>query len=587
MNWIMNVRRLNGLREMPIACKQAPTQDTAVASFSDPNILPDDPYAERPSFRRRYAAWFWSAGVFIATVVLTVLSFPPYPTPEFAYAFAAPAIFWAYLKPSFRRYALTLFAAQAVAWTLLLGWLHHVTWAGLLLLGPLVGAWVGVWYLAVWWTMPRLPAHAPLTRVAAIAGLAALWVVIEWSRTWLLGGFSWLPLAASQWQRNINLQVAAYTGAYGVSFILIAFNLGITAYCHRLLKEKQFGLRKRSPEFMLALLVLIFPSFILLTEVYNQQRRELGRFSLVQPYVPQTLKWDATEGPGIVKSLEELTLNAALDRPDVILWPEAVTPWAVRGEATMRSFVESLSARANVPMLLGSIAVESAGAVDETWYNGVFLVTSREGLQPDYYAKRKLVPFGEFVPLRPVLGWLDKFVEVGGDFETGEDSHPLLVPLRRGLTVVGPLICFEDIFPQLARASTLAGAEVLTVHTNNGWFGEGGAAYQHAAHSALRAVETRRPVVRVGNGGWSGWFDEYGNVREVMTDAGGSIYFRGAKMMTVTRDERWAGRESVYVRYGDWFVLACLGLASLGFFLVRRDPPPPVVEKPESPAAAV
>ena len=73
MNWIMNVRRLNGLREMPIACKQAPTQDTAVASFSDPNILPDDPYAERPSFWRRYAAWFWSAGVFIATVVLTVL----------------------------------------------------------------------------------------------------------------------------------------------------------------------------------------------------------------------------------------------------------------------------------------------------------------------------------------------------------------------------------------------------------------------------------------------------------------------------------------------------------------------------------
>src|SRR5690606_25613053 len=115
-----------------------------------------------------------------------------------------------------------------------------------------------------------------------------------------------------------------------------------------------------------------------------------------------------------------------------------------------------------------------------------------------------------------------------------------------GSTLLGPLICYEDIFPRLARRSVAAGAEVLVVNTNNGWFGEGAAAYQHAAHSVLRAVETRRPVLRAGNSGWSGWIDECGAIRAVLTkdpetgavraepaergpraEGAGTIYFRG------------------------------------------------------------
>jgi apolipoprotein N-acyltransferase len=146
--------------------------------------------------------------------------------------------------------------------------------------------------------------------------------------------------------------------------------------------------------------------------------------------------------------------------------------------------------------------------------------------------------------------------------------------MQRGVAVIGPLICYEDTFPQLARSSVRTGADLLTVQTNNGWFGEGGAAYQHAAHSVLRAIETRRPVVRVGNGGWSGWIDEYGNVRDVMTDANGSIYFRGVHTVAVTRDRRWVGRESFYVQHGDWFVLACAGFATFAFSLLRLTPAP-------------
>ena len=197
------------------------------------------------------------------------------------------------------------------------------------------------------------------------------------------------------------------------------------------------------------------------------------------------------------------------------------------------------------------------------------------GLQNAYYAKRKLVPFGEYVPLRPLLGWISKFVPIGdGDFVAGTDPSPLLVNLRSGLEAAGVLICFEDTYPQLARHSVLAGADTLAVLSNDGWFGEEGEAYQHAAHSVLRAIETRRLVLRCGNAGWSGWIDEYGSIRKVLTNSEGSVYFRGTKTAMIERDSRWIGRRSFYVRHGDWFVAASLLLAAFGYAALAtgRDP---------------
>jgi apolipoprotein N-acyltransferase len=513
----------------------------------------------------------WAAGVGALTMLLTVISFPPVDIPEFAYAFAVPAIYWAYRRPSFRLYAGTLFAAQAVAWTALLWWLRHVTWAGLFLLGPIIGVWVGGWYLAVWWTMPRLADRPVLLRIVGLFGLAGGWVILEWLRTWFLGGFPWLPLAASQWQRTALLQIAAFTGAYGVSFILIFFNLGFATSAWKLYTSTERGLLRRSPEFSVALLVLGFGTMLPMTEAFNRGpfSRKLADVALVQPYIPQEVKWDPARGPSILDTLEKATLVAAVSEPDFILWPEATTPWAVRGDARVREWIESLDVRARAPLVFGSIAIENRGRPDEAWYNGVFVVAPDLGLQTAYYAKRHLVPFGEYVPLRPLLGWLSKFVPIGDDFSRGLAAGPLLVPVRRGSLAIGPLICFEDIFPALARADVRNGADFLFVATNSAWYGEGGAAYQHAAHSVLRAVETRRPVLRCGNGGWSGWIDEFGVIRGVLTDDRGSIYYRGVKTLPVKRDARWIGRPSFYVEHGDWFVAACAGLVALGFLSLR------------------
>lgn len=547
---------------------------------TEPALPPDDPYAVRPTFAQTHAALIWAAAVFALTATLTVICFPPFNVPEFAYAFAAPAIFWAYYRPDFRLFAWTLFAAQAVAWTILLWWLHHVTWVGLFLLGPFVGAQVGVWYLAVWWTMPRLKGRDAALRLAAMLGLAGLWVLLEWARTWFLGGFPWLPLAASQWQRTSLLQISAWTGAYGVSFVLIFFNLGFAAYAHRLFVEARqglSGLRKRSPEFMAALMLLVFAGILPMTPAFNRAQfvRPLARVALVQPDIPQTVKWDPASAPHILEVLEKTTLAAAATQPDLILWPEATTPWAVRGDPNTRDWIESLDRRARTPMLFGSIAIEHPGRPDEAWYNGAFTVDPDTGLAPVYYAKRKLVPFGEYVPLRPLLGWLDKFVPIGGDFQRGDSARPLRVQIAGRQVAFGLLICYEDIFPNLARDDALAGADALVVLTNDAWFGDEGAAAQQAASSVLRAVETRRPVIRCGNDGWSGWIDEFGHIRGVMTDANGSIHFRGFQPYTVTRDARWIGRTTFYTEHGDWFVNFCLLLVAFGAAAVTIGKPAP------------
>ena len=535
-----------------------------------------DPYEPVPTFWERHSDWVAPAVVGLLTVILLVVSFPPYHTPEFAYACMVPGIFWAYLRPKFRVYAWTLFAAQAVAWTINLSWLHPVTWVGLFILGPIVGAWTGTWYLAAWWTMPRMVGRRTPVRLLAMLGLAGTWVVIEWTRSWLFGGFPWMPLAATQWERLSVLQVAAYTGAAGVSFVIVATNVAFAAYAHRLFREGGVGLGRRSQEFLLAMFLLLVCLSVMIQETTHRSRYTVpfANVAFVQPDVPAMVKWDRTKEPAIIQTLASTTIEAGKLGPDLILWPESTTPYPLRGgDSSMARFVGQLSARTKVPMLVGADAIERPDSGHENYYNAAFVVDPQLGVQTAYYAKRRLVQFGEYIPLRPIFGWIGKFVPLGDDFTPGDDSMPLIVPMSRGAAAFGVLICYEDLFPRLAREEVLSGADALVVVTNDAWYGEGAAAYQHAAHSVLRAIETRRPVLRCGNAGWSGWIDEFGSIRWVQKDAIGSVYFRGASMANVTRDQRWVGRNSFYVEHGDWFVAMSACLAVMGAMLLGLELP--------------
>ena len=271
-----------------------------------------DPYDPVPTFWDRHSAWIAPVVVGVLTVVLLVAAFPPFHSPEAAYVCLAPGIYWSYLRPRLRVFAWTLFAAQAIAWTINLRWLHPVTWPGLFLLGPIVGTWTGVWYLAAWWTMPRMARRPTPVRLLAMLGLAGAWVLDEWTRTWFLGGFPWMPLSATQWEMKSVLQVAAYTGAYGVSFVLVSFNIGFSAFAHRLFREGEQGMRRRSQEFMLALFLLLACASLYIGDITNSARFAMpfADVALVQPDIPAMVKWDNSKTPEILETLRATTLAA-------------------------------------------------------------------------------------------------------------------------------------------------------------------------------------------------------------------------------------------------------------------------------------
>lgn len=506
-------------------------------------------------------------------MLLTVQAFPPNEIAEAAYIVLIPFCLWFYYQPPRKIVIVTALLAGTFSWLFLIIWLRHITLIGTVLLSLALTSVYLLWMLAAHSTLPQLKRKPTHARLLAIAGLAGLWVFFEWLRTWLFSGFPWLPLAASQWQRPALLQVLPWTGAHAISFLLVFFNVAISFYVYRLfnpIKTREWW-RRLSPEFYSAFgLLLAAFSVMLGVGMFERNRTNLFAAGVVQPYIPPTIKWDAELGYEVLDTLERLTDFSATLGADIVLWPETATPWPVVGEPRQQEWIERLSAETGVPILMGNMVVD--GPYDDPaspWYNTIMLVDPQEGLLTDpFYAKRHLVPFGEYVPLRSLLFFIPQVVDIG-NFAPGSEASLLPLNINGRSLSIGPLVCYEDIFPRLARESVLAGADLLFVASNIVWYGEEGMAEQHAAHSVLRAVETRRPVLRVGNGGWSGWIDEFGNIRETVVNEDDSIYFQGADTLSVTQSPAYRSHITFYVENGDWFVLLAVGLMLGGFLLLR------------------
>lgn len=502
------------------------------------------------------------------SALLWVLSIPPFEFAEGAYVAFVPLLLWLYTRPSWRISLAVGLGTGWLSWCTILIWLRHVTLIGTLGLSGILALLFALWFALARWIVPTLGQRSGLGRIVCYGGLAGAWVLVEWTRSWLFWGFPWAPLALSQWERTVILQIAAWTGAYGVSFVLILFNCCVAhALYSRIVQRAQtFWTGWFSPDLYLALAALAGCIYVFFQSLpAGHQTQELFTAAVVQPYIPPELKWDTERELENLAVLEQQTrFIGALDS-DLILWPEAATPWPIIGYPEMQAEVERLARELNKPILMGNLAWHSE---TDSWYNGACLVEPRNGLTQDFYVKRELVPFGEFVP--PAFSFIQKFVPIGGNFIPGQDAGLIQLQLPQRSLQIGSLVCYEDSFPALARQSAQAGAEVFFVATNNAWYGEEGSAPQHAAHSVLRAVENRRPVMRAGNGGWSGWIDSYGNIRRVLYDAHGSVYFRGGGSYTVYQYTAWQGRSSYYTRHGDWFVLLSAALSLAALLLMRR-----------------
>jgi apolipoprotein N-acyltransferase len=490
------------------------------------------------SFRLSLLAWLreWG-GPWIASLLCYGMlwsAHAPRDNAEAAYLFLLPVLIWFHFRPGLRKCIICLLLAGWAYQIALVGWMRHVSFGGMTVATFLLSLYHLVWFLVARAWYPRFSSGTFGVRFLVIVGLSALWVSIEWARTLFTLGFPWCPLSVTQWERPVLLQTALFGGGWTVSFFLVFFNLCIGSYLHHLLvrRRKAEGFFNRSicPELYLGILLLmlmVYPFFASSDSPSVQSEKTL-RVGVCQPYLLD--KWKEGRAVQHKKILTQQTEFLSLLEPDIILWPEASTPYPINLDPL---WVEELAAKSGIPILAGSVVRE-----EDISYNAMVYVDPAKGMNREWYAKQVLVPFGEYVPVPfHLIPGLDKMVGPVGNFSPGDRPILFDLPIKNNgspTTVrAGALICYEDIFPAVSRTAVDYGAELLLVSTNDAWFAEEGCAEQHAAHSVLRAVENGLPIVRCGNAGWSGWVDNRGIIGEVLEDESGSVYFRGASVMEV------------------------------------------------------
>jgi apolipoprotein N-acyltransferase len=366
------------------------------------------------------------------------------------------------------------------------------------------------------------------------------WLLCEWLRGWIFTGLPWLDLGASQ----INSPLSGYlpvVGEYGVSW-LVALSAG-------LLCQAGLGRARITP---LLLLVLLWGGGSLLDRV--AWTRPLGdplSVSLVQGNVAQETKWLPENLENTLERYATLTFTGA--RSDIYVWPETAIPAFY--DQVDEHYIPSLAKRLAEQ---GSTLLSGIPVLDrEHWdyYNAVVDVTQH----PTFYYKQHLVAFGEYVPMRNLLGlFLDKLVPMNGDFSRGTAHQPLL---QAGGYPVGTSICFEVAFGRLI-AAALPRAAMLVNVSNDGWFGDSLAPHQHLEIAQVRAKETGRPLLRATNTGIS-----------AIIDAHGDIVARSAQFTTAVVQGRVVPMQgsTPFVRFGNTPVLVISVLSLLAGYVLRWD----------------
>jgi len=458
---------------------------------------------------------------------------------------------------------------QALGWSYVIGilfflgtmwWLAHVTVVGLLILC----AYLAMYFAAFGWMV--VAARGAQAAIRDLFMVPAAWVMLEYIRSHALTGQSWNLLAHSQAAWTPVIQYAEWTGVWGVSFLIVLVNVALAGVVST-------PRRARHP----VRLLLVGVACLAAACAYGALRLPAVagaagpsmRIAVVQGNIPQEEKWDDAYRESILTRYEALTHDAAARQPALIVWPETSVPGYLGIDEALTQRLITLATSVRIPLLVGAPMgrvvrpgrAPSGPLLGQT--NSAALIDA-DGTLTQRYDKLHLVPFGEFIPLERHAPWLRDALPPIGEFVPGRDATVFRLSAER---LLGVLICFEDIFPELARRLVRRGARVLINITNDAWFGPTAAAYQHAQASTFRAVELRVPIVRAANTGWSGCIDRTGRWRGSVRDAEGRELFVAG---THTCEVSPAVSRTLYAHWGDWFAWVCAVLVGIGFLLVTR-----------------
>lgn len=383
--------------------------------------------------------------------------------------------------------------------------------------------------------------------ISRVIAAPALWIVLEWSRTFFPAAFPWGFVGYSQFEVLPILQIVDVAGIYGLSALIVLVNAALV----ELVRD---GVR-RHVTLAVALVVVVVAVLGYGVMRLGQVRALAGpslRVGLVQGNVAQDQKWRPGLDENILSRHVNLTVEAIRRGAKLVVWPEAAVPFFFnldRRTERLREVVRST----RVPLLLGAPGYEQREGDVPRQYNQAWMIDA-DGEIAGPYDKIRLVPFGEYVPWGGLFGLVQKAVEGIGDFGFGTSYVVFDGPPAAGAdepTRASALICYEAIFPDLTRRFAQSGAQILVNVSNDAWYGRTVAPYQLLAMIAVRAVENRMPLVRATNTGVSAFVAPDGTI------TGATPLFEEA---VIVEDVKIVRGASLYTQLGDWIVYASIVL---------------------------
>ncbi len=384
------------------------------------------------------------------------------------------------------------------------------------------------------------------------------WVASEWLRGSVGPGFPWVQLGASQASVLPVIQIASVVGVYGLSGIVALVSTAAVVIA----VSRQRAMR------VAVVGVFVMTTGIMVWGAWRMSRGDLlnagapYRVGLVQGSIAQAQKWDPRFSQDIMTGYLSLSREVIAAGAELVIWPEASTPFPFEADASIANAIRDLASMTGTPFIIGSDQIVAATPESpERYYNAAVLVEG-DGQARQWYRKMRLAPFGEYVPLKLLLFFVGPLVEKVSDFTAGTEAVVFDAEGRR----ISVAICYESIYSELAQRFVANGSSLLATITNDAWFGQTSAPYQHFEQGAVRAVEQGRFVVRAANTGISGAVDPYGRV------VASTPLFEPAAL---TVDVRLLTGRTIYSRVGDvvvWGALATTAWLLFQMFTDRRRP---------------
>ncbi len=435
-------------------------------------------------------------------------------------------------------------ATGAVAFAGTLYWISEVmmTYGGLAWPTALAVNALLVFYLSIFVGLFAVMAIRGIS-ISVTVGLvttSAAWVVSEFGRGYLFGGFPWALLGYSQAEVLPVAQLASVFGVYGISFLIVLVNGALASIAVRVDRRR---LTTGGVVLGIAVLIACWGQWRLSQNTLINEGEPV-RVAMIQGNVAQDQKHDPGFRTSILDTYLSASRSAAADGAKLLIWPESALPLPFDQDVGTAVAIQNLAKETGSHILFGSEESEETDGFH--YYNSAFHV-GPTGIDRPAYRKIHLVPFGEYVPFRRFLFFADKLVESVPDFSPGTETITFSMNGHR----FSSAICYEVVYPSLVRSAVSAGSELLTTITNDAWFGRTSAPHQHFSQATMRAIEQGRYLVRAANTGISGVVDPYGRVL-AQTEL-----FENVR---VVADVRWINVKTVYGWTGDLFVYLCLML---------------------------